>query len=147
MQVDATAKQRRKNEAFNCPVVVFFTNRRSLRLDWKLGFFLILELRVGRPWMLLGSKRTSFETKWPSSIRHLLLKEDIRKAEGFAKASMKNYDNRTEELKVLKALLKEAESNFRETERELMIINPKELTEEVTSETAVTGLVLDKFCR
>ncbi|KAL9689880.1 hypothetical protein QQ045_010271 [Rhodiola kirilowii] len=65
----------------------------------------------------------------PFKKEAVLLKEDIRKAEGFTKASKKNHDNRTEELKVLKAQLKEAESNFREAERELMMINPKELTE------------------
>ncbi|CAM8946877.1 unnamed protein product [Rhodiola kirilowii] len=65
----------------------------------------------------------------PFKKEAVLLKEDIRKAEGFTKAGKKNHDNRTEELKVLKAQLKEAESNFKEAERELMMINPKEITE------------------
>ncbi|KAL9663925.1 hypothetical protein QQ045_019319 [Rhodiola kirilowii] len=38
----------------------------------------------------------------PFKKEAVLLKEDIRKVEGFTKAGKKNYDNRTEELKVLK---------------------------------------------
>lgn len=59
------------------------------------------------------------------------LKENIRKAEVTAKASKKKYDNKTEELEVLKVQLKEAEDVFQEANRELMRLQNKDITKEV----------------
>lgn len=63
-------------------------------------------------------------------------KENIMKADVTTEACKENFDTRIEELEVLKAQLKEAESVFEEVNRELLRL----LTEEVVFHYALCQL-------